>query len=95
MVGWEEALEEIAIRFGPIKTESGPEFLALCQGTGRPYTEFTGPFIHAFGSPNYVSSGHKVERARHEAGEPLPTREITARHATVERLTKERKIEND
>jgi anaerobic selenocysteine-containing dehydrogenase len=57
-IQWEEAPEEIATCFGQIKEKSGAEFVGLCQGTGRPYTEFTGRFIHAFGSPNYVSPGH-------------------------------------
>ncbi len=57
-VTWEEALTEIAEVFERIRRESGPEYVALSQGTGRPYSEFTGRFIHAFGSPNYVSPAH-------------------------------------
>lgn len=57
-VSWEAALSEMAERFDRIRRESGPEQIALCQGTGRPYTEFTGRFIHALGSPNFVSPGH-------------------------------------
>lgn len=57
-ITWEEALSEIADKFAAIRRESGPEYVALCQGTGRPYTEFTGRFIHALGSPNYISPGH-------------------------------------
>lgn len=57
-VSWDEALDEIAGKFDRIRKESGPEYVALCQGTGRPHTEFTGRFIHAFGSPNFVSPGH-------------------------------------
>lgn len=57
-VSWDEALGEMAEVFARVRRESGPEYVALCQGTGRPYTEFTGRFIHAFGSPNYVGPGH-------------------------------------
>jgi anaerobic selenocysteine-containing dehydrogenase len=57
-ISWEEALSEIAAVFDRVRHESGPEYIALCQGTGRPYTEFTGRFIHALGSPNFVSPGH-------------------------------------
>ncbi len=57
-IGWDEALSLMTEKFDTIRKESGPEYIALCQGTGRPYTEFTGRFIHALGSPNYVSPGH-------------------------------------
>lgn len=57
-IGWDEALDLMARTFDAVRRESGPEYLALCQGTGRPYTEFTGRFIHALGSPNFVSPGH-------------------------------------
>jgi anaerobic selenocysteine-containing dehydrogenase len=57
-VSWQEALDEMVEVFSRVRRESGAEYVALCQGTGRPYTEFTGRFIHAFGSPNFVSPGH-------------------------------------
>lgn len=57
-VSWEEALAEMSEVFDRIRRESGPEYVALGQGTGRPYSEFTGRFIHAFGSPNYTSPAH-------------------------------------
>jgi len=57
-IGWEEALSQMAGVLDRIRRESGPEYIALCQGTGRPYTEFTSRFIHALGSPNFVSPGH-------------------------------------
>ena len=57
-ISWDDALGEMARVFDRVRRESGPEYIALCQGTGRPYTEFTGRFIHALGSPNYVSPGH-------------------------------------
>jgi anaerobic selenocysteine-containing dehydrogenase len=58
MVSWEDALSEMAQVFDRIRRESGPEYVALCQGTGRPYTEFTGRFLNAFGSPNFSGPGH-------------------------------------
>ena len=57
-ISWEEALGEMAEKFGRIRQESGPEFLAVAQGTGRPYTEFTIRFANAFGTPNFVGPGH-------------------------------------
>ncbi len=57
-IGWEDALSLLAETFDRVRRQSGPEYLALCQGTGRPYTEFTARFIHALGSPNFVSPGH-------------------------------------
>jgi anaerobic selenocysteine-containing dehydrogenase len=57
-VSWEEALAEMTERFDRIRRESGSEFLAVAQGTGRPYTEFTIRFANAFGTPNFVNPGH-------------------------------------
>jgi len=57
-IDWDQALDLMVERLDTVRHESGPEYFALCQGTGRPYTEFTGRFAHAFGSPNYVSPGH-------------------------------------
>ena len=57
-VSWESALDEIAERFGKIRIESGSEYVALMQGTGRPYTEFALRFANAFGTPNFVAVGH-------------------------------------
>jgi anaerobic selenocysteine-containing dehydrogenase len=57
-IDWEEALSKMAEVFDRVRRQSGPEYIALCQGTGRPYSEFTGRFIHALGSPNFVSPGH-------------------------------------
>lgn len=57
-ISWDEALDEIAARFGAIKEESGAEYVAVCQGTGRPYIDFTQRFAYAFGSPNFVAPAH-------------------------------------
>jgi anaerobic selenocysteine-containing dehydrogenase len=45
-------------RFAQIKRESGAEFLAVGQGTGRPHTEWTARFANAFGSPNFIGPAH-------------------------------------
>jgi anaerobic selenocysteine-containing dehydrogenase len=57
-VSWEEALSEMVEKFTLIKQESGAEFLAMGQGTGRPYTEWTGRFANAFGTPNFIGPAH-------------------------------------
>jgi anaerobic selenocysteine-containing dehydrogenase len=57
-VSWEAALSEIADKLTRIKTESGAEFVAIGQGTGRPHTEWTARFAHAYGTPNFIGPGH-------------------------------------
>jgi anaerobic selenocysteine-containing dehydrogenase len=57
-VSWDEAITEMADRFDRVRRESGSEYLAVAQGTGRPYTEFTNRFASAFGTPNFLSPGH-------------------------------------
>lgn len=57
-ISWDEALDEMAERLTAIKNESGPEYFAMMQGTGRPYTGFTARFAHAFGTPNFPGSTH-------------------------------------
>jgi anaerobic selenocysteine-containing dehydrogenase len=57
-ISWDEAITEMADRFDRIRRESGTEYLAVAQGTGRPYTEFTSRFANAFGTPNFVNPGH-------------------------------------
>jgi anaerobic selenocysteine-containing dehydrogenase len=57
-VSWDEAITEMAERFDRVRRESGTEYLAVAQGTGRPYTEFTNRFASAFGTPNFLSPGH-------------------------------------
>ena len=56
-IDWDEATDMIAHRFGQIREESGPEYIAIAQGTGRPYTDFNNRFCHALGSPNAVGPG--------------------------------------
>jgi anaerobic selenocysteine-containing dehydrogenase len=57
-IPWDEAITEMADRFNRVRRESGSEYLAVAQGTGRPYTEFTNRFARAFGTPNFLSPGH-------------------------------------
>jgi anaerobic selenocysteine-containing dehydrogenase len=57
-ISWDEALGEMAERLAMVKAQSGPEYVALAQGTGRPYIEFTMRFANAFGTPNFVNPGH-------------------------------------
>jgi anaerobic selenocysteine-containing dehydrogenase len=57
-ISWDKAITEMAERFDRIRRESGSEYLAIAQGTGRPYTEFTIRFANAFGTPNFVNPGH-------------------------------------
>ena len=57
-ISWDEAISEIADRLDGVRRESGTEYVAMAQGTGRPYTEYTNRFAHAFGTPNFISPGH-------------------------------------
>jgi anaerobic selenocysteine-containing dehydrogenase len=57
-ISWDEAIADMADRFDRIRLKSGSEYLALAQGTGRPYTEFTIRFANALGTPNFVNPGH-------------------------------------
>lgn len=57
-IEWDEALDLMESHFKRIIEEHGPEYIAIAQGTGRPYTEFTPRFCNALGSPNHVSPAH-------------------------------------
>ena len=57
-VTWDEALDEMAERLGSVKRESGPEYFAMLQGTGRPYTGWTTRFAYAYGTPNFTGVAH-------------------------------------
>lgn len=57
-VSWEEALTEMADKLAQIRRESGAEFVAIGQGTGRPHTEWTARFAHAYGTPNFIGPAH-------------------------------------
>ena len=57
-ISWEEALGEMADRLRAVKEESGPEYFAMMQGTGRPYTGYATRFAYAFGTPNFTGVAH-------------------------------------
>ena len=57
-ISWEAAITEMVERFDGIRRESGSEYFAMAQGTGRPYTEFTIRFANAFGTPNFINPRH-------------------------------------
>jgi anaerobic selenocysteine-containing dehydrogenase len=57
-ISWNQAISEIAERLDRVRRESGTEYFAMAQGTGRPYTEYTNRFAQAFGTPNFISPGH-------------------------------------
>lgn len=57
-ISWDAATDMISERFTRTIEESGPEYIAIGHGTGRPYTEFLGRFCHAMGSSNTVGPGH-------------------------------------
>ena len=63
-ISWDEALDEMAERLSTIKQESGAEYFALTQGTGRPYTDFTARFANAFGTPNFTGIAHNCMTPR-------------------------------
>ncbi|HUL31247.1 MAG TPA: molybdopterin-dependent oxidoreductase [Thermodesulfobacteriota bacterium] len=57
-ISWEEALSEMTDKLTQIKRESGAEYVAIGQGTGRPHTEWTARFAHAYGTPNFIGPAH-------------------------------------
>ncbi|MBW2370673.1 MAG: molybdopterin-dependent oxidoreductase, partial [Deltaproteobacteria bacterium] len=67
-ITWDDALDEIAERFSRVKNESGSEYVAMAQGTGRPYMNLSPRFANAFGTPNYVGVGHLCYLPRWFAG---------------------------
>jgi len=56
-VSWDEALSEIAERLDRIRTETGPESIALGQGTGRHHYFHVIRFANALGTPNWYEPG--------------------------------------
>jgi anaerobic selenocysteine-containing dehydrogenase len=67
-ISWNQAVSEIAEWLDRVRRESGTEYFAMAQGTGRPYTEFTNLFASAFGTPNFISPGHNCFLPRVIAG---------------------------
>lgn len=54
---WENALDEIAERIDRIRHESGPEAIAVGQGTGRHHYLHVVRFANALGTPNWYEPG--------------------------------------
>jgi len=56
-VTWDEVLDEIASKIESICKESGPESIALGQGTGRHHYLHVVRFANALGTPNWYEPG--------------------------------------
>jgi len=56
-VNWNEVLDEIASKIEAIRKESGPESIALGQGTGRHHYLHVVRFANALGTPNWYEPG--------------------------------------
>lgn len=56
-VSWNEVLDEIADKVDLIRKESGPESIALGQGTGRHHYMHVVRFANSLGTPNWYEPG--------------------------------------
>lgn len=56
-ISWDDALAEIAVKMKNIREESGPESIALGQGTGRHHYMHVVRFANALGTPNWYEPG--------------------------------------
>jgi thiosulfate reductase / polysulfide reductase chain A len=56
-VSWDDALEDIADKIAAIRKESGPESIAIGQGTGRHHYLHVLRFANALGTPNWYEPG--------------------------------------
>lgn len=56
-VSWDEALADIAARLDACRRETGPESVALGQGTGRHHYFQVIRFANTFGTPNWYEPG--------------------------------------
>lgn len=56
-ISWDQALKEIAERLDEIRSESGPESIALGQGTGRHHYMHVLRFANSLGTPNWYEPG--------------------------------------
>lgn len=56
-ISWDDALNEIAARLDEFRFKSGPESIALGQGTGRHHYMHTVRFANALGTPNWYEPG--------------------------------------
>ncbi|MEM1515076.1 MAG: molybdopterin-dependent oxidoreductase [Candidatus Bathyarchaeia archaeon] len=57
-INWNEALDIITRKMKESIEKYGPESIAVSQGTGRGYNEYTWRFAHSIGTPNVVAVGH-------------------------------------
>jgi len=56
-ISWDQALDDIAAILDRCRRESGPESIALGQGTGRHHYMHTVRFANALGTPNWYEPG--------------------------------------
>ncbi|MBI5642816.1 MAG: molybdopterin-dependent oxidoreductase [Deltaproteobacteria bacterium] len=56
-ISWDEALTEIASKVSSIRQETGPESIALGQGTGRHHYMHVVRFANQLGTPNWYEPG--------------------------------------
>jgi anaerobic selenocysteine-containing dehydrogenase len=56
-ITWDRALDEIAGRMDSIRKESGPESIAINQGTGRHHFMHVIRFANSLGTPNWFEPG--------------------------------------
>ncbi len=56
-ISWDQVLDEIAHKVDSIRKESGPESIALGQGTGRHHFLHVVRFANALGTPNWYEPG--------------------------------------
>lgn len=56
-ISWSAALGEITSRLDAIRKETGPESIAIGQGTGRHHYMHTVRFANALGTPNWYEPG--------------------------------------
>ncbi|OQY12496.1 MAG: molybdopterin oxidoreductase, partial [Desulfobacteraceae bacterium 4572_187] len=57
VISWDKALSEIAQKLDRVRQESGPESIALGQGTGRHHFMHVIRFANALGTPNWYEPG--------------------------------------
>jgi anaerobic selenocysteine-containing dehydrogenase len=56
-ISWDKALEDIAVTLKRMREESGPEAIAIGQGTGRHHFMHTIRFANTLGTPNWYEPG--------------------------------------
>lgn len=56
-IGWDAALDEIANKLDCMRRESGPESIAIGQGTGRHHFMHVIRFANSLGTPNWYEPG--------------------------------------